>query len=89
MNLFADGLRFVFSFVSFAAMNPLVRMLVMGRQCQYDPLTSRHSIGLRRRMASAAIETPSWSKRRRAPATGYVSSTLKPAVGAAIPWVPE
>jgi hypothetical protein len=52
-------------------------------------LTSRHSIGLRRRMESAAMETPSWSRRRRAPATAYVSSTLKPIVSAAIPWVPE
>jgi len=54
-----------------------------------EPLSSRHSIGIRRRMVSAAIEPPSWSKRRRELATGYVCSTLRPVVGAAIAWVPE
>jgi len=40
-------------------------------------------------MASAAIELPVWREHRRAPAADYVSNTLRPVVGAAIPLVPE
>jgi hypothetical protein len=56
----------------------------MGRERQFDALTSGQSIGLQRRLASAALERPLWRFRRRARTTGYVCSTLQPVVGGAI-----
>jgi len=45
--------------VRFGAANLDPRLTAPGRQRQLQPLTSRHSTGLQRRMASVAIESPS------------------------------
>ena len=61
MNLFADGL--IVSCVSFAAMNPLVRMLVMGR-VPVLPLRS-WSAAMRRRPDFVAMQGAAVTARRR------------------------